>query len=172
MRSTLAVTTILGAAEAADGGFFLGNAYRCGVSTKRVARAGGMIHALIIAVAYIRSRKQLRVLVLPRSFWRALLPNLDGDALIRPVRWGFRNSTGSSGHSEHEHCRERMVIVSARSSRPTPKQQPCLLRQEFLPERPPLITVGFRELGAEQEDLGGVIDPYQNDDERARSAVG
>ena len=40
------------------------------------------------------------------------------------------------------------------------------------PERPPLIAVGFRELGAEQEDLGRIIDPYQNDDKRARSAVG
>jgi hypothetical protein len=38
--------------------------------------------------------------------------------------------------------------------------------------RPPLIAVSLRELGAEQEDLGGIIDPYQNDDERARSAVG
>lgn len=47
---------------------------------------------------------------------------------------------------------------------------PCGLLQ-FKP-RPPLIAVGFRELGAEQEDLGRVIDPYQNNDERARSAVG
>ena len=37
--------------------------------------------------------------------------------------------------------------------------------------RPPLIAVGFREFGAEQKDLGRVIDPYQNNDERARSAV-
>src|SRR3984893_8495634 len=39
-------------------------------------------------------------------------------------------------------------------------------------ERPPLIAVGFRELGTQQEDLGRVKDPYQNDDERSRSAVG
>ena len=41
-----------------------------------------------------------------------------------------------------------------------------------LKARPPLVAVSLRELGAEQEDLGRVIDPYQNDDERARSAVG
>ena len=34
---------------------------------------------------------------------------------------------------------------------------------------PPLIAVGFRELGAEQKDLGRVIDPHENDDERARA---
>jgi hypothetical protein len=39
-------------------------------------------------------------------------------------------------------------------------------------ERPPLIAVGLRELGTQQEDLGRVKDPYQNDDERSRSAVG
>jgi hypothetical protein len=47
---------------------------------------------------------------------------------------------------------------------------PCGLPQ--FEARPPLIAVGLRELGAEQEDLGRVIDPYQNDDQRARSAVG
>ena len=37
---------------------------------------------------------------------------------------------------------------------------------------PPLIAVGFRELGTQQEDLGRVKDPYQDDDERSRGAVG
>lgn len=41
-----------------------------------------------------------------------------------------------------------------------------------LKPRSPLIAAGLRELGAEQQDLGRVIDPYQNNDERARSAVG
>src|ERR1700739_945034 len=35
----------------------------------------------------------------------------------------------------------------------------------------PLITVSFCELGAKQKDLSRVIDPYENDDERARGAV-
>jgi hypothetical protein len=65
MLLTLGVTTVLllrlgiGVAETADlrllaekGGFFLGNAYRCGVSTKRVDRSGEAIHHLIVAVAY------------------------------------------------------------------------------------------------------------------------
>jgi len=39
-------------------------------------------------------------------------------------------------------------------------------------ERPLLIAVGFCELGAQQEDLGRVKHPYQNDDKRARSPIG
>jgi hypothetical protein len=35
----------------------------------------------------------------------------------------------------------------------------------------PLITVGFREFGAERKDLSRVVDPYENNDERARRAV-
>src|SRR3984893_14575108 len=47
---------------------------------------------------------------------------------------------------------------------------PAIAARE-LPACPPLITVSFRELGAEQKDLGRVIDPHEDDDERARSAV-
>ena len=32
--------------------------------------------------------------------------------------------------------------------------------------------MGFCELGTQQEDLGRVKDPYQDDDERSRGAVG
>ena len=35
-----------------------------------------------------------------------------------------------------------------------------------------LISIRFCEFGAEQEDLGRVKDPYQNNYERARSPVG
>jgi hypothetical protein len=37
---------------------------------------------------------------------------------------------------------------------------------------PPLITVCFREFGAEQKDLSRIVDPYKNYDERACRAVG
>src|SRR5438067_13136775 len=36
---------------AANGGFLLGNAHRCGVQTERVVRAGQMIRELILAAA-------------------------------------------------------------------------------------------------------------------------
>jgi hypothetical protein len=63
MRSTLTVTTGLflllsAGATAADptvlaetGGFLLGNAHRCGVPTRRVERAGKVIHDFIVGVA-------------------------------------------------------------------------------------------------------------------------
>ena len=64
MRSTLAFATALlliagiGVAKAADpallaetGGFLLGNAHRCGVSTERVERAGQVIQDFIVAAA-------------------------------------------------------------------------------------------------------------------------
>jgi len=37
---------------------------------------------------------------------------------------------------------------------------------------PPLITVGFHELGAEEKDLGRVINPHEDDNERASGPVG
>ena len=36
---------------AATGGFLLGNAHRCGVSVERVARAGKVIHEIMVAAA-------------------------------------------------------------------------------------------------------------------------
>jgi hypothetical protein len=64
MRSTLSIAAalicLLGGAPAASagsdqlaatGGFLLGNAHRCGVAVERVARAGKVIHEMIIAAA-------------------------------------------------------------------------------------------------------------------------
>src|SRR5437660_1135514 len=39
-------------------------------------------------------------------------------------------------------------------------------------ERLPAVAVRLGELGAEKKDLGRVVDPYQDDDQRARGAVG
>src|SRR5689334_8467082 len=60
--------------------------------------------------------------------------------------------------------RRRRVIQQLRSD-----NGPCC--SPHFPELSPLIGVGFRKLGTEQEDLGRIIDPYQHDDESARGAV-
>lgn len=87
--------------------------------------------------------------------------------VTRQERLGFENER--CGCSEQQDMLRRIVHGPVAQQ---PRLDNSLCRLPRFTERPPLIAVGFRELGAEQEDLGGVIDPYQNDDERARGAVG
>jgi hypothetical protein len=97
MLSTLGVTTVLllllgiSVAETADlkllaekGGFLLGNAYRCGVSTKRVDRSGEAIHHLIVAVAYDSTEEAAANSRFTEIFLASAFSSQDGDALIPP----------------------------------------------------------------------------------------
>jgi hypothetical protein len=91
------VTTVLllllgvGVDETADlkllaekGGFLLGNAYRCGVSTKRVDRSGEAIHHLIVAVAYDSTEEAAANSRFTEIFLASAFSSQDGDALIPP----------------------------------------------------------------------------------------
>jgi hypothetical protein len=92
MRSTLAVTAglflLLGTgANAADprmlaetGGFILGNAHRCGVPTRRVERAGKVIHDFIIAAAADTSEVADADLRFAEIFLASDLPDQDPNA--------------------------------------------------------------------------------------------
>lgn len=93
MRSTVAVTTGLllllstGGAKATDptvlaetGGFFLGNAHRCGVPTGRVERAGKMIHDFIVAAATDPSEVADADSRFTKIFQASDLPGQDPDA--------------------------------------------------------------------------------------------
>jgi hypothetical protein len=94
--------------------------------------------------------------------YRALMDvkRLFGSLAVRE-RFSFFPSQ-SAIHSAHSQSFWQTHIFCGLLSR-------CLSQ---LMERPPLIAVGFRELGTQQEDLSRVKDPYQNDDERARGPVG
>ena len=91
MRSIFAVTTPLllllgmGVADAADptqlaetGGFLLGNASRCGVSTERVESAGKVIHDFIAAAA--RDSSEAADSRFSEIFVASALPDQDPDA--------------------------------------------------------------------------------------------
>lgn len=93
MRSTLVVTTALlliagiGVAKAADsallaetGGFLLGNAHRCGVSTERVERAGKVIHDFIVAAAKDPREAAAADSRFAEIFLASDFPNQDPDA--------------------------------------------------------------------------------------------
>ena len=99
MRPILAVTTAVllllgaGGAEAADstglaetGGFLLGNAHRCGVQTERVARAGKVIHDLIVAASYDLTEEAAADSRFAQIFMASAFPDQDGDALIPPCK--------------------------------------------------------------------------------------
>jgi hypothetical protein len=71
-------------AAAEKGGFLLGNAYRCGVSTKRVDRTGEAIHHLIVAVAYDSTEEAAANSRFTEIFLASAFSSQDGDALIPP----------------------------------------------------------------------------------------
>jgi hypothetical protein len=67
----------------------------------------------------------------------------------------------------------KVAVPTSRSFHPKGKQNSGCQRQRkrLSAVNSLLITVSFCELGVEQKDLSRVIDPYENDDERARGAV-
>ena len=86
MRSTFAFTTALllllgiGVANAATGGFLLGNAHRCGVAVERVERAGKVIHDFIVAAAKDSSEAAAADSRFAAIFLATSLPSQDRDA--------------------------------------------------------------------------------------------
>jgi hypothetical protein len=73
----------IGVADAADptllavnGGFLLGNAYRCGVSTERVTCAEKVIHGLIGAAAYTSTEEAAADARFAESFVAGAYPKL------------------------------------------------------------------------------------------------
>jgi hypothetical protein len=93
MRSSFAVTTPLvlllgiGVADAADptqlaetGGFFLGNARRCGVPIERVESAGKVIHDFISAAARDSNEAAAADSRFSEIFRASALPDQDPDA--------------------------------------------------------------------------------------------
>jgi hypothetical protein len=69
---------------AIDGGFLLGNAYRCGVPTERVKRAGLVVHDFIVAAAYSAKEEAAANARFAKSFLAGAYPARDRSALIPP----------------------------------------------------------------------------------------
>jgi hypothetical protein len=67
---------------AVNGGFLLGNAYRCGVSTDRVKRAGEIIQDFIVAAAYSSKEEAAADAQFADSFVAGAFPSEDPNALI------------------------------------------------------------------------------------------
>jgi hypothetical protein len=97
MRPTLAFATALllllctGVAHAADsttlaetGGFLLGNAHRCGVSTDRVAQAGTVIRDLIVAASADSTEQTAADSRFAEVFMTSAFPDGDENPLIPP----------------------------------------------------------------------------------------
>ena len=80
-------------AEAADptllaetGAFLLGNAYRCGVSTERVMRAGNVIRGTIASLSKDAGEKEVAGARFSEMFRLTAYPSADRDVLIPPCR--------------------------------------------------------------------------------------
>ena len=98
MRPTIAVAIVLvlflsGSAKGADlvqlaetSGFLLGNAYRCGVPTDRVKRAGQVIHAMIAAVSSDSDEEAAADSRFTQIFTASTFPDRGQDALILPCK--------------------------------------------------------------------------------------
>jgi hypothetical protein len=99
MRPTFVVATALfllsgiGVAEAADstqlaesGGFLLGNAHRCGVSTQRVEQAGKVIHDLIVAASYDSNEQSVADSHFAEMFMASAFLDPDRDVLVPPCK--------------------------------------------------------------------------------------
>ena len=98
MRRTLIAAAVLlllgiGIANAADpaqlaetGGFLLGNAHRCGVTTDRVEHAGKVIHDLIVAASDNSTEEAAADSRFAQMFMASAFPDQDGDPLIPPCK--------------------------------------------------------------------------------------
>jgi hypothetical protein len=94
MRLTLFAATALllmsvAVARAADpirlaetGGFLLGNAHRCGVSSARVEQAGKVIHHLIAAASFDPTEEAAAGSRFTEIFTASAYPDQEGDPLI------------------------------------------------------------------------------------------
>ena len=131
MRPTLAVTTALilflggGVAEAADsnelaetGGFLLGNALRCGVSTERVERAANVIHELIGAASDDSHEKSTANSRFTEIFRANAFPNRDGASLIPGCEVVIAQFERLEQHHQRAGLNEKCCI--GRSVRSTP----------------------------------------------------
>ena len=97
MRASLPFATAvlllssISVAEAADptllaetGAFLLGNAYRCGVSTERVMRAGNVIRGMIASLSKDAGEKEAAGARFSDMFRLSAYPASDRDVLIPP----------------------------------------------------------------------------------------
>ena len=69
---------------AETGAFLLGNAYRCGVSTERVMRAGNVIRGMIASLSKDAGEKEVAGARFSEMFRLTAYPAADRDALITP----------------------------------------------------------------------------------------
>jgi hypothetical protein len=130
MRSAFAVTTPLvlllgmGVADAADptqlaetGGFLLGNASRCGVSTERVESAGKVIHDFIAAAARDSREAAAADSRFSEIFVASALPDQDPDA-FPSCTVVIQQFDRLERHHETRRSRETRVISPAGLLRP------------------------------------------------------
>jgi hypothetical protein len=130
MRSAFAVTTPLvlllgmGVADAADptqlaetGGFLLGNASRCGVSTERVESAGKVIHDFIAAAARDSREAAAADSRFSEIFVASALPDQDPDA-FPSCTVVIQQFDRLERHYETRRSRETRVISPAGLLRP------------------------------------------------------
>ena len=69
---------------AETGAFLLGNAYRCGVSTERVMRAGNVIRGMIASLSKDAGEKEVAGARFSDRFRLSAYPAADRDVLIPP----------------------------------------------------------------------------------------
>lgn len=67
---------------AADSGFLLGNAHRCGIANDRVVQAGEVVQQLIAAAASDDSERDRAALRFAKFFLVSALPDTDKEKLV------------------------------------------------------------------------------------------
>jgi hypothetical protein len=67
---------------AANGGFLLGNAHRCGIATDRVVRAGEVVQNLIAAAAADDNERSQAVSRFAKFFLVSAVPDSDREKLV------------------------------------------------------------------------------------------